>query len=170
MRLRTTIVRNIPILFLIILLLPGCADHGLSPSDSDSDKLPGFGGVIRVKSQLPPSDSLRDLRVVAFRNYPPLNIVLDVASKKAVFTDTTIVIKGDISSYRIQNSDAIGEFKYVVVAQQFGPNIFTDWRVVGVYTTTMDVTKPSSISVPLGTFLSAIDIDVDFYNPPPQPF
>lgn len=153
------------------LLLSRC-DHGLNPNEAANNiaSTPGFGGIVRIVSALPPPDSLRDLRVVAFRNYPPKDIVLEVATKQAVFTDSTLNFKDKVISYKIQQAEVIGEFKYVVVAQQYGANILTDWRVVGVYTITSDVTKPSSIMIPTGTFLNNINMDVDFYNLPPQPF
>lgn len=155
----------------ILLLLSRC-DNGLDPNQAANNiaSTPGFGGIVRIVSALPPPDSLRDLRVVAFRNYPPKDIVLEVATKQAVFTDSTLNFKDKIISYKIQQAEVTGEFKYVVVAQQYGTNILTDWRVVGVYTITSDVTKPASINIPAGTFLNNINMDVDFYNLPPQPF
>ena len=160
-------------IFLIptLFLLSRC-DPGLDPNEAANNiaSTPGFGGIVRIVSALPPTDSLRDLRVVAFRNYPPKDIVLEVATKQAVFTDSTLNFKDKIISYKIQQAEVIGEFKYVVVAQQYGANILTDWRVVAVYTITSDITKPASINIPAGIFLNNINMDVDFYNLPPQPF
>jgi hypothetical protein len=64
----------------------------------------------------------------------------------------------------------MGTFAYVAVAWQFGPNIQSDWRAVGVYTATGDVTRPTPITIYNGRFTDGIDITVDFKNLPPQPF
>ena len=168
-------IHNKAFLFcIVVLIIPhlfffsGCENHGLSPNDASAD--PGFGGIITFISALPPSDSLKDLRVVAFRNYPPQNIILDVTSGKAVYTDSTIAQTSVTVRYQIQNSNTIGMFKYIVVVQQYGTNIFTDWRVVGVYSKINDKTVPGSIEISGNSFLDHIDIPVDFYNLPPQPF
>lgn len=156
-------------LFIIILaLLIISCEGGLSPSDASID--PGFGGSVHVISKWPPADSLKDLRVIAFRKYPPTSILDDVMNGNAVFTDTTLALNTILIDYKIQKSDLSGTFKYIVVVQQFGLNIFADWRVVGVYSKTNDKTKPDEITVPQNAFLSHVDIEVDFYNLPPQPF
>lgn len=157
----------VAILLSTLFFFIGC-DHGISPTSESVE--PGFGGTIRVISPWPPADSIRDLRVVAFRNYPPQNILVEVSSGNAVFSDSTLTSREKIIPYKIQQSKVTGTFQYVVLAQQYGSNVFTDWRAVGVYSPTNDPTKPGSITVPQNTFLPNIDITVDFTKLPPQTF
>lgn len=157
----------LPAGLLFIILLAGC-DHGLSPNDAAEE--PGFGGTITLLSSWPPADSVKDLRVVAFRNYPPQNLVLEITQGTAVYTDTTLLPLRARIAYAIRKSTVTGPFQYIVVAQQYGNNIFSDWRVVGVFSLVNDKTRPGAIDIPQGRFLTGIDIPVDFYNLPPQPF
>ncbi len=154
-------------ILLMLLLLAGCGE-GLSPNDAA--EMPGFGGTIRIVSAWPPADSVKDLRVVAFRNYPPQNLVLEVTQGTAVYTDSSLATFRPQIDYAIRRSTVTGAFQYIVVAQQYGSNLFADWRVVGVYSLTGDKTRPGAITIPQGKFLQGIDIPVDFYNLPPQPF
>lgn len=152
---------------LLFGMLIGCEDHGLAPA-TQSDT-PGFSGLIRVRSTWPPQDSVRDLRIAAFRNYPPKDILSEVLSGTAVFSEE-LPYGVDSVSYRVQAEALNGSFAYVVVAQNYGPDPFKEWRAVGVYTVTGDFTKPSPIDLGEGRFLRGIDVEVDFINLPPQPF
>ena len=144
----------------------GC-DHGLSPEVSDID--PGFGGTLHIAGNWPPQDSVRDLRVVAFRNYPPKDILSEVINGSAMFSDELPYGETAIS-YVIQDETLSGSFSYVVVAQNYGEDPFQDWRAVGVYAVTGDATKPSPVDLGNGLFIDGVDITVDFYDLPPQPF
>lgn len=157
----------LPTLLGMLLLIAACEDHGLSPITEGGT--PGIGGVIRVRSTWPPQDSVRDLRIAAFRNYPPKDILTEVVSGTAVFSDL-LPYGVDSIPYRIQSEAMNGVYGYVVVAQNYGPDPFQQWRAVGVYTITGDVTTPSPVDLASGRFLDGIDVDVDFINLPPQPF
>jgi hypothetical protein len=150
---------------LMVLAVASC-DHGLTPVEPQGA---GFGGKLTVISAFPPSDSLLDFRVVAFRNYPPKDILLELLSGNAVFSDTLSMTKKE-QTYTLLNSGLKGAFSYVVVAQRYGPALDSNWHAVGVYTITGDVTKPSPIDLKGGIFVSGVDITIDFYNLPPQPF
>lgn len=151
----------------VVFLLPGGCDHGLSPLAAGVD--PGLSGTLHIRSSWPPQDSVRDLRVVAFRNYPPKDILSEVVNQSAVFSEELPYGEMEIS-YIITAEALAGIFKYVAVAQNYGDDVFQDWRAVGVYTMTGDVHVPSVVDLADGTFVRGIDIDVDFYNLPPQPF
>jgi hypothetical protein len=112
---------------------------------------------------------VRDLRVVVFRNYPPKDILSEVISGTAVFSDELPYGEGEMT-YIITAAELASTFEYVAVAQNYGDDVFQDWRVVGVHTVTGDVNAPTTIDLADGRFLREIDIDVDFYNLPPQPF
>lgn len=154
------------LVFVSALLAVAC-DHGLSPEAADVD--PGFGGTLRVTGSWPPADSVRDLRVVAFRNYPPKDILSEVINGSAVFSDALPYGENSIP-YTIQDENLDGTFAYVVVAQNYGEDPFQDWRAVGVFTTTGDVTQPSAVDLGSGLFVPSVDITVNFYDLPPQPF
>ena len=154
-------------LFLLFAIFVVACDHGLSPEATDVD--PGFGGTLTVTGDWPPADSVRDFRVVAFRNYPPEDILSEVINGSAVFSDE-LPYGEDRIEYAIQDESLEGSFAYIVVAQNFGEDPFQDWRAVGVYTLTGDVNAPSAVDLGSGTFFTPVDITVNFYDLPPQPF
>lgn len=137
-------------------------DHGLELPPAVK---PGFGGRITYKGKWPPADSIKILAVVAFKRFPPSNIVGDVLSGEAVF-DTTLKRNVESQDYRFLTEP--GTFEYIVVAQQYGPDIFSQWRVVGVYTDDPERIRPKSVLVTNEAFVSNVNINVDFDNLPPQ--
>ncbi len=149
----------------MMLGLSAC-DHGLTP---DVPVQPGFGGTIRVVSAWPPADSVVMLIVVAFRDYPPKNILEEVLANRAVFSEA-LVKNATTQRYRIEKDALAGSFAYVAVAWQHGPRIEADWRAAGVYTLTGDPNQPAPITITPGRFIDGVDITVDFDHLPPQPF
>lgn len=147
--------------------------HGLEPM-SKPPVQPGFGGTIYFASPWPhpPSDSVYDIRVVAFHNYPSQNIFSEVLTGQAkVFPPIGAASPPffvDSLSYTF-DLDSSATFQYVAVAMQYGPNVFTDWKVVGVYGDPLDVGNRESVVVPANTFVNGINIYVNFKNPPPTP-
>jgi hypothetical protein len=110
----------------------------------------------------PPADSVLDLRVAAFKTYPPLSVKGDVEQR------LNYKVQSQIYSLEINSIPA--EFPYIVVMQQFGGDIDKDWRVIGVFTRTGDVNLPSMVRVDEGQVFNNIDIIVNFSNLPPNPF
>jgi hypothetical protein len=157
----------VPLLCSLLLIAAACEDHGLSPVSAT--ETPGFSGTIRMRSAWPPADSVRDLRIAAFRNYPPKDILTEIIAGSAVFSDE-LPYGENLIEYRVQSETLSGTFAYVVVAQNYGPDPFKQWRAVGVYTVTGNVQSPSPIDLGTGRFLRDIDVEVDFLNLPPQPF
>jgi len=149
----------------IALLFHAGCDHGLSPEMG----ITGFEGRIRVLSSWPPADSLLALRVAATRDYPPRDVLTEYLQGTLVFSDE--LPRGQSAfDYRVRQENIAGVFKYFIVVQQFGSNPFEDWRVVGVYAPSGDSSKPGEVDFKDGRWVSGIDITVDFYNLPPQPF
>jgi hypothetical protein len=146
---------------LVLCLLSAC-DHGLVPPPAFR---PGFGGRIAYKGNWPPADSIKLLAVVAFKHFPPTNIAAEVLSGEAVF-DTALAKNVGFQDYAIYTEPA--RFEYVVVAQQFGPNIFSDWRVIGVYAEPGSI-EPTPVVVTRDVFVSNVNITVDFDHLPPNP-
>jgi hypothetical protein len=155
-----------------VLLLESC-DKGLSPSAPPSQPIPmGYmSGVIRYQ-HWPSRDSLHDLRLVAFRVFPPSNIVNEVLLGRAVVyppLGDTALVPFFVDSLPYQFILPAGEYQYVVVAQQYGPGVTTDWRAVGQYDLDSNLTVPSPVTVAADDTSRNIDINVDFRNPPPPP-
>lgn len=160
---RLKIVRSMA----FVLLTGGCSDHGLEPAPPID---PGFGGIIYY-ARWPPLDSLKDLRLVAFKDFPPTNIVGDVLSGRAyVFPrigEPHLPFYVDSTAYEFHVPS--GRYAYVAVAQQFGDSLFKDWRAVGQYDLDTIAATPSPLEVGDNTFIPGVNIVVDFRNPPPTP-
>lgn len=150
----------------VALVLSGC-NEGLAPRIETS----GISGVIRYKNW-PPPDSLRDLRLVAFKQFPPTNIILDVLQGRAIVypgIGDTALVPFYVDSLIYSAPLPAGRYEYVVIAQQYGPNVFTDWRPVGQYDLDSNYAVPSPVIVYEGATTRFIDFNVDFRNPPPFP-
>ena len=167
------ILNNIAVIFLILFYLFSC-DHGISPTKTEKDtetKNTGISGTIFYQNW-PPQDSLLDLRIVIFKNYPPADIVGEVTGGEAIaypdITLNSLPFYVDSMQFEVLLDPLI--YEYIVVAQQYGPFVFFDWRVVGQYDTTLNDTLPSSVEVFTDSMLRGINIFVDFDSLPGQPF
>ena len=79
------ILNNINVIIFVLFLLFSC-DHGINPTQTQKDnetKSTGISGTIFYQNW-PPPDSLLDLRLVIFKNYPPVDIVGEVLSGEAI--------------------------------------------------------------------------------------
>lgn len=162
----------IPFLF----LGPGC-DKGLEPPTGET----GFSGVIHF-TNWPSADSVRELRLVAFEQFPSdsTGILTSLLTGRAALFPPDLSSKGslpkfvDTAQYTFTTKNGINlqvqEYAYVVIAQQYGPNVFTDWRPAGVYTLKANSFDPTPVRVLLHRVVQNIDILVDFHNPPPKPW
>jgi hypothetical protein len=157
-------------LALLLLFSFSSCDQGMKPPPPAP--FTGFSGVVRFRNW-PPADSLRDLRIVAFRNFPPRSIFEEVLNGRAVVYPSlldTFDLPLFVDTVRFLIPTPTGRFEYIAVAQQFGPNLFTDWRPVGQYDLDTNRAVPTPIDVIQDIETQHIDIDVDFRNPPPPPF
>lgn len=151
--------------FIVFSLLLSC-NEGLSPEFKQKTILQG---TIIYKSGLsswPPQDSLKDLRAVAFKTYPPQNIVQEILSGSAYFTQESLPYYVDSSHFSIEIPDAPVTLKYIAVAQEYGT--IMEWRVIGIYKAE-NSDSASSLLINKGE-IKDITIYVDFNNLPPQPF
>jgi hypothetical protein len=157
------------IVLLLIVFLVGC-DEGLKPvAGSPTGR---FTGLIRFINWQA-ADSVYDMRLVAFRHFPPPDIVGEVFAGRAIVyppIGAGALVNIGADSLRYQVTAPTGEYQYVVVAQQFGPNQMADWRPVGQYDLDTNFAVPSPIVVPANGIITGIDILVDFAHPPPPPF
>lgn len=165
-------------LFLIVIQLNACQE-GLAPNNTHNpDNKTYLTGTIRYKGGLSnwkyAKDSLTAIRVVAFKTIPDsAGILKDILAGNVFVSPKNIgeslPINVDSSMYSIEFSDVPVNLLYIAVAQQYGADLTKQQRVIGLYTLTKDLTKPSSIFVEKGKNNNA-DIEVDFQNIPPQPF
>ncbi len=169
--LRTQWLRNSITALYFAVLFAGC-NRGLAPTQPSSSVQMGFGGTVRFVSAWPPSDSVFDVRVVAFSNYPPSNILTEVSSGQAkvypALGANKVPLFVDSLSYTFY-LDSAATFRYVAVVIQDGSNYLQDWKVVGAYGYSHGAGQPDSVVVTPGSFVNGINIDVDFKNTPPNP-
>lgn len=154
------------LILVILCLMSGC-NEGLAPRIETS----GITGVIRYKNW-PPRDSLIDLRLVAFKKFPPTDIIGEIIRGNAVVyppIGDTALVPFYVDSTRYTVPLAPGRYEYVVIAQQYGRNIFFDWRPVGQYDLDTNYALPSPVVVLEGSLTRFVDINVDFRNPSPFP-
>jgi hypothetical protein len=158
----------------ILMLSLSACDEGLGPLNEPS----GFSGVIRF-TNWPPADSVRELRLVAFTEYPndSSGILVALLEGRAVvyppvgtsgfrtFVDT-IQYEFTTQGTNLQ----VRTYNYVALAQRYGPSSFTDWQPAGVYTTQPNSFDPAPVRILLHRITPNIDIEVDFRNLPPKPW
>ncbi len=171
-------IRPVLSLFGALLIFTSGCDTGLEPPTGES----GFSGVIRFHNWPSTPDSVREIRLVAFEEYPvdSAGIIPSLLAGKAAIYPADLSAKGslpkfvDSVAYTFDTKNGINlqlqEYAYIVVAQQYGPNVLTDWRPAGVYSTRPNSFDPASIRVVLHRIIANIDIQVDFNNPPPKPW
>ncbi|MDD8018293.1 MAG: hypothetical protein PHP42_07955 [Bacteroidota bacterium] len=161
---------HIPIFLITMLVNAGC-NEGLQPISLEET---GFGGTISFVSKLPPPDSLFDFRIVAVPYYPIdttfTQILIKILNDSIAYSPSTIqtLDSGSIVRYKMLVKPKI--YRYVACVQQYGPDSFKQWKVVGIYGFTTVNSAPSSVVVKDGIFTNSIDMVVDFYHLPPQPF
>jgi hypothetical protein len=156
---------------LFCLMISSC-DDGIAPTvpESGGTIAPyGFKGIVDFKNW-PAPESIVDLRVVAFEKSPPVDILSEVLSRRAEFTDTLKPYGADSIPYTLYlRSIPAGFVRYIVVAQQYGPNIQTDWRMLTFYNQDADTSRPDSLLIIADSVISGINLHVDFNSLPPQP-
>lgn len=151
----------------IVVSFVGCG-KGLDPGPEPQPY--GIAGTIRFQ-HWPPQDSVHDLRVVMFKHFSPQDILSEVLRGNAKYSESLVsAYDRDSASYTLFLSPLPpGRYEYVVVAQQYGPNLQSHWRAVGVYYANNDTTRPGVVFVPENTVVHGINMNVDFQNLPPQP-
>jgi hypothetical protein len=160
------------ILIGIILTLPlfySCQE-GLEPPPPEQKSF--IGGKITFiggSDNWPPEDSVYAVRVVAFKDYPPQDIITELISGNAYFTLESLPFFVDTATFSIEIPETPVTFQYIAVALQYTDDIMTQ-RAIGVYTLTGDKTQPSQVELNTGERINDLDIEVDFNDLPPQPF
>ncbi len=175
----TILVRFMKYIILIILclILVAC-DGGLAPPPPIEL---GLSGTVHfTPGSWPSSDSLVGLLIFASQVYP-----LDSAKVySGLFSNpSTIFAYPSLSgSLPLSHVDSIsysfplpsGTYKYIGVIQQTNSDISIHgirvFRVVGFYKDSIDSSQPGIVIVNDTYQVRRVNINVDFRNPPPQPF
>ncbi|MHB1048855.1 MAG: hypothetical protein ACYC09_02150 [Bacteroidota bacterium] len=157
---------------MFILSANGCDRDGLNPNQYQE---PGISGTISFAGPLPPSDSLRDLRIVAVPYYPVDTTFAELFDK--IVNKGIIPFSEGLSAKAVANGSIAYHmnvkpqtYHYVAVVQLFGINFLQDWRVVSIYGYTTADPTPKPVVVTEGTITDNINFVVDFSSVPVQPF
>lgn len=118
-----------------------------------------------------PTDTIYDLRVVAFEKKPkvPEDVITAVVQQTAAFSPVMLPTLQDSTGYVLEVLGTPRTFEYIVVALQDGPSFLTDWLMLDVYAPSGDPNQPGRVVIPSGGTIN-LDFRVDFNNLPPQPF
>jgi hypothetical protein len=148
-------------------------DKGASPTENNqTPEKSGVSGTVYFKNW-PSPDSLNDLRLIVFKNYPPTNIVSEILSGQAIVYPALGDTMGlpfyvDSINYEIELDP--GTYAYFVVGQQYGEDLYNDWLAAGEYDTTPGDTLPTPLVIVRYKMLKDIFIHVNFDSLPYQPF
>jgi len=155
------IIKRIPLYFsiLLILFLISC-EGGLAPIEQEPEPFGVIVGTVTYIGDWPPPNELQELVFVPlpFKPQTFLEVILDLDNIR--FSDR-LQFNVDEDTFVIDEIEN-GTYIYNIIANQFGPIVFSDWRPLGVYTENDGV-----ITVEGDT--TYIQIDVDFNNLPPFP-
>ena len=156
-------------LVLLLFLFLTC-DHGIEPGN-ESSSLTGISGTVYF-SNWPPADSIKLLKIVVFYNFPPKNILSEVINDSAFVYPPSLTesLPYGVDSLQYQLELNPGTYGYISIAQQYGPDVFNDWRAAGQYSVNRNDSLPVAVTIEQGKLLKDIDIFVDFINLPIQPF
>ena len=166
----TSITWKLSALIVIALLLHIGCDEGLKPATSTATG--SFAGVVSF-TNWQAADTIYDIRVVAFRNFPPADVVNEVLSGNAAVYPPLggpALVSSPVDSLAYSVVVPATTYRYIVVAQQYGPDIMAHWKPVGQYDLDSNLAIPSSIVVGPNATTFGVDINVDFAHPPPSPF
>lgn len=156
-------IRNRLILYVQLLLLltisTGC-DRGLEPPIEEPDPTGVIVGTVTYSGEWPPESELIDLFFVPLPFIP--SSVADILSQLGnLRTSETLQRNVDEDEFIVDDIPN-GAYIYNIIANQFGKNIFTDWRPLGVYS------ENDGVIIVTGD-TTKINIHVDFDNLPPFP-
>lgn len=157
--------KYIYILILLIPLLHSCG--GLEPIPEEQKTLiKGTINFVDDNENWPPQDSILSLKVIAFKNYPPTDLIGDIINGLAYYTNDSLPLYQKSVDFQIEITDTPQTLEYIVVAYQYGS--IMEWKAAGVFSLDNDPRKPTAITTERGKQYSIL-INVDFKHLPPQP-
>lgn len=165
----------------VTFIMAASCDDGLKPPPIPP--VTSISGTVKYvggrASWSPRRDSVWTVRVVGFKQFPPMDLINDILQGRAYFTpqalaiDSTLPLYVDSARYSlILPEDPPPRIEYLCVAMLVDTaKLFSTqgWRVIGVYSTTGNQRERSILPIIFGRDNQA-NISVDFRNPPPQPF
>ncbi len=152
-------------IFIALVFLLGACGEGLEPNFATfPENQSTIYGTITFKGQWPPIDSLKDLRVIGIKNFPPKDFQTAFFSGDILFTESSLDFFTNSVDYVITIADAPLTVEYLAVAQNYGGLL--EWKSVGVY---QENDVPNILNVEKGKSIEA-NFTVDFDNLPQQPF
>lgn len=169
--------KNIILLCIATMSVFNACSGGLEPPPPATT----LSGTIRYVSGLqswPHKDSVLNIRAVAFKKFPPVDIVSEVLSQNAYYTPSTLDLSVslpkfvDSASFMIELPVIPPErLEYIAIAMLVNSNVLlpSSWRVIGMYAQPGNPKLPASLTITPGINHHVV-IDVNFYQLPPQPF
>jgi hypothetical protein len=166
------------ILALCLIVWMGC-NRGLSPTPQPK---PGISGIVHFANGTWPGtpsspDSLSNLWIFASQVYPlDSSLVFGGLFSNPptiyLYPSTVTNLPFYVDSVEYFFPLPVGTYKYIGVIQHITVdfNSIRALRVVGLAKDPANPTTPRQAQVADGSIEPGINIDVDFHNPPPQPF
>jgi hypothetical protein len=164
-------------IIIICLLITAC-DGGLAPPQFQATV--GFSGTVYfAPGTWPPADSITRLLIFASQVYPldsakVTNGLLSIPPKIFLYPSMNSSLPFFVDSISYSFPVNSGTYKYLGVVQQVHSDLNTygvkAFKVVGFYKDSIDHSQPGNIIVSDNSQVQGINIEVDFHNPPPQPF
>lgn len=159
MFIRNRVIFSVVLLFLLLIIPVGC-DKGLEPPIEEPDPTGVILGTITYSGEWPPESELIDLFFVPLPFIP--ESVGDILAQLSNLRVSESLQRNVDEDEFIVNDIPNGAYIYNIIANQFGSNIFEDWRPLGIYS------ENDGIIIVSGDTTN-ISIHVDFDNLPPFP-
>lgn len=151
------------ILSAVIMFLAGC-DSGLQPPPVEGEVASkgAISGTVTYTGEWPPDDELRQLFFVPLTFVPSgaSEIVTEFISGNLIASES-LETNVDSDTFFVDELPN-GVYVYNGIANQFGSRVFSDWRVLGLYSDNDGIIIIEGDTV-------EISIEVDFDNLPPFP-
>jgi len=157
--------------FISAAILLSC-DGGLTlPPDIE----PGLSGLLTVQGTWPPQDSVKTLWIFASQIFPidSSKVASGILSNQILLYPSIIEsLPYNFSSRSFNFALPPATYYYIGVLQRFGDNTLdpNSYRVVGVYSDETTPGIPKTVTVRDYEVVSEVNLTVNFYNLPPQPF
>lgn len=147
-------------------------DGGLTlPPDIE----PGLSGALTVQGAWPPQDSVKTLWIFASQIFPidSSKVASGILTNKILLYPSIVEsLPYNFSSLSFNFALPPGTYYYIGVLQRFGEGLLDpkSYRVVGVYSDVGSPGIPRTVAVHEFEVVSGVNVTIDFYNLPPQPF
>ena len=157
--------------FISAAILLSC-DGGLTlPPDIE----PGLSGLLTVQGTWPPQDSVQTLWIFASQIFPidSSKVASGILSNQILLYPSIIEsLPYNFSSRSFNFALPPATYYYIGVLQRFGDNTLdpNSYRVVAVYSDETTPGIPKTITIRDYEVVSGVNLTIDFYNLPPQPF